>query len=271
MTGKEKAIFLNDHPEGYDLGDYDCVYFGHEFCENLLPSAPQIEDAIFFCRKHSLKYVFVTPYLTNKGTKKVAELLKFIMEKIPSCEVVINDWGMLRWLQPYRNHFDIVLGRILVSQYLSGFHFSESMIQGHRDEERLSLYCFFPETFLVFLETNNISRLEFNTYVHLSVTRAQLKKRGFRSHLYWPYAYLTTSRLCSSAGDFQSYRHNTFEACAQKCKNSFAIMRNRKLRKEILIKGNTYFVREEENMTDSHGDLDRVIYNDYLPLKIEII
>ena len=264
MECKEKAVFFSKFLDLRKLSDYKRVYLGSEFCENLLPQISLVEDVISECSRQHLGYTLVTPYLTNKGMEKLARLTEYFARKEEKTEIVINDWSVLKLLQRHPGNFEIILGRILVSQYLSKFHFSESAGQIGQRQENPGFYCLFPESLLSLLEKNNIFCLEFNIYSHLASTSGQLKEKRFKAHLHFPFAYLTTSRFCGCAGGYRSLIHNKSDECAKECEKSIAVIKNKNLNKSIFVKGNTYFIRQDESENGPDYLPDRIVYNDFL-------
>ena len=46
---------------------FDRIYFGNEFCENLIPSEREIREIMDFAESKKINLTFVTPWSTNKG------------------------------------------------------------------------------------------------------------------------------------------------------------------------------------------------------------
>ena len=184
IRARERALFIEpgfrDWPQ---TEGYDRIYFGSEFCEKLLPTV-ETEEAIMSDRPRGRpQFTLVTPYLTDAGMKNLAVLLECLARKGPeSLEIVFNDWGTLNLMAcEYGGRFQAVLGRLLTTQ----------RIWARRGP---------PDAFMDFMRARGIFKMEFNSYQHWEFSRPKLVEQKMQGHLYWPYAYLATSRFCLLAG-----------------------------------------------------------------------
>jgi len=264
MKFKEKALFLQNNVQELNLTGFSNIYLGDEFCERLLPSIDELKNAINLCEHNKLKLTLVTPYLTDKGIDTLIQRVDFIIQKELEYEIVINDWGALSVLQNYYPDIRLVLGRILVSQYLSGYHAKFSGYESSLTNKKMNSHCNFPGSFISFLRENNISSLEFNRYQHLAATQEQLKEFGFFSHIYYPFEYLTTSRYCAYVKSFPSYMHSATQNCYKDCKKYIAVKKSKLVGRDVIIKGNTHFIKETKDLSQLNCAIDRIIYNDFL-------
>ncbi|MFH1519719.1 MAG: hypothetical protein ABIE75_04010 [Candidatus Omnitrophota bacterium] len=260
----ERGIFLNKNIEFDDPIDYDCAYLGDEFCEQYLPSAASVDRAVNFCRRYSKKLTLVTPFLTNQGMTRLIKLIDFIDVNNINAEIVINDWGLLKLLNKRASSFQRVLGRILVSRYLSKFHYNEAM-RHFSSNKRRRFYCLFPEQFLDLLKAEKIFRLEFNSLNQLATTHLQIKERGFKAHIYHPFMYITTSRYCNVAGGHDRSRYYSPTCtCSEECRESFAVKYNRYFKRKIFTKGNAYFIKQTQDPGKLCFSIDRVVGNNFI-------
>ncbi len=258
---KEKALLLRAVPDNPAPSGFDYIYIGDEFCERLLPDSKTIRSVANQCSGNSANLTLITSYLTGEGIDKLKILLDYIIIDSIACELVINDWGVLELLENYPGCFRVIAGRLLVSRYLSKFHYEDLGSEGAEiaDED---FYYSFPRDFLAFLKNKDIIALEFNNSNHLLKTRGQLKENNLKSHIYLPYYYLNTSRYCSCARGYSSYMQNIDDTCNKECNSLVAIRRDKYLNTDILSRGNTHFVKEKMGIEDLGLDADRVIFND---------
>ena len=101
----EKAIFvtiLKNAKKLSSLKEYERLYLGNEFCENLIPSIKEVKETIKFCNENNLKFTFVTPYITNKSIELLKDIFIIISKEKPSSEIVINDYGILEIMKELR-------------------------------------------------------------------------------------------------------------------------------------------------------------------------
>ena len=96
---------------------YQRIYWGVEFCQNLIPNLVDTENILEFVKKNDLKFSFVTPFVTERGLKRLKEIFSWLKKKKIGCEVVVNDWGVLEYLHDeFSKYFGLALGRLLVRQ-----------------------------------------------------------------------------------------------------------------------------------------------------------
>jgi hypothetical protein len=115
----EKAIHLTNlnNLKHFQKGMYQRVYWGTEFCQNLIPTNKDTNRIIRFIRKNHLKFTFVTPFVTERGLNRLNNLFCWLKNKKVDCEIIVNDWGVLAVLySKFRGYFRIALGRLLVRQ-----------------------------------------------------------------------------------------------------------------------------------------------------------
>jgi len=94
----------------------DRIYFGHETCQDALPSPEDAADLInHFCDGH-VGFTLVTPFLTHAGMETVHKVISRMSDELNRFEVVCNDWGLLMELS-VRKECTPVVGRLLSGQF----------------------------------------------------------------------------------------------------------------------------------------------------------
>jgi hypothetical protein len=89
------------------------LYFGSEFCQELLPG---IKDAVAFCsrcKEHGLEAVLLTPLVTHKGLSRLDRLLGGLAQREMFPAIVFNDWGVLELLRQKHPLFPLRMGRLM--------------------------------------------------------------------------------------------------------------------------------------------------------------
>jgi len=246
----EKAIFVDLLAQASDAAIYQNLYIGDEFCERRLPSEEELMLALCKGNELGCSVTLVTPYVTDVGIARIALLVKAIKQQKTSCEIVINDWGVLEFLKS-QGEFSVVLGRLLVSRYLT----SEVLKNGNG-------YVEFPESFMRFICEQHIKTLEFNVYQQVKSTCRQRKQYGIGAHLYFPCSYITTSRFCSCARGFHDYLRQPDDGCKRECLRLEARLESNGSDRRIVIKGNTYLYFSDDDFATLADNVDRVILND---------
>jgi hypothetical protein len=239
---KSKAILISS-VEGLHLAKgYDILYFGHEFCEHLIPSLGDFKIAHNYAKNNNLGFTIVTPYVTDKGIKQISK----IVSNFKNCEIVINDWGVLDLLQ---NHdLKINLGRLLTKRKkdprISNQEFNRDILD-NLTNSNLQI-----QEFQNFLKQHKVSRIEIDNAVQGQPTTS------FPQSLYYPYVYLTTTRKCPFIGINTLSNKVTFlSGCTKECKKYSAKISNDKLGKIILKDNAQFFINNK-----LPKGIDRLVY-----------
>ena len=270
---KNLKFFLN--------GEYQRIYWGTEFCQNLIPSLVDTERILRFVKKNSLKFSLVTPFVTEQGLKILKGIFSWFKKKGISCEVVVNDWGVLEYLNSeLAGHFECALGRLLVRQQRDPAmkRILEKQlpfgVKGKDGEIRIFLHKPPDEryqkgikasdvnssSFQKFLSKVGISRIELNNLIQgLNLDGIILKKS-----LYTPFVNISTTRFCPMDSDYQkTYRINV---CRRECQSCYDILRQKAVPKIIYKRGNTTFY---ENPLDIRKvlktNIERIVFQPQLP------
>ncbi len=263
-------------------GAYRRIYWGAEFCQNLIPSLKDTREILRFCRRRKIKFTYITPFVTERGMEKLEETFLLLREESCGSEIVVNDWGVLHLLDRcFKGSFILGLGRILVRQHrdpaIEGaikkqpVLFSK-MIDGsfiialHKRPCRAyrqwvkSSYLGAPTT-RRFLARFDIKRAEFsNTIQGIDLRRIHL----FKS-LYAPYVNISTTRFCPMDTRHQkSYRINV---CSRECQRYYEVLSRKKEPSVFLKRGNTLFYKNPLGKGSRlPADVDRVVHQPQLPL-----
>lgn len=189
----------------------DLIYFGQEFCEELIPADETIKKVAAFCQENSKQFVLVLPSLTEKYLKRAEKIL----EIIPSDSgLIINDWGLAEMVK--NSAFSLSLGRQLV--------------KAKRDPR------FFPKEFKSYFSTNNLQANLLALLSHYKITRVELdnikqnydlpEDLALKSSLYFPYVYISKTRKClnKNQGQEQLAKISVNSDCAKtKCNNIISL------------------------------------------------
>jgi hypothetical protein len=261
----EKAIFVSRIANlKYVTGEYTRLYFGAEFCENLIPSREDADSVLRFVSEKGMDLTLVTPFVTNKGMERLKSAAAFILGRMQGAEIVVNDWGALHWLSMEYARASLVLGRLLTKQKrgprilnLAGRvpaamieHFQRSSADG--------------PLLSGFLSANGITRIEFDNLLQ-GVARSGGRLKG---SLYFPYAYVTTTRFCLTAshGSCGGAPLRAVPPCRKECLDKTFTLRHKQMPVELLLKGNTQFFKNERVPDDlSRLNIDRTVYQPEIP------
>lgn len=270
----EKALLTNEIRDEENSA-YSRIYFGSEFCQNLIPSLDTLKKQYFLAKDKDQAFTFVTSYVTNAGLEKLDNLLSFLNDQ-QNVEVVFNDWGVFKLIKDNYSNLDLVLGRLLTKQrrdprmlkILEGRQKARKINQilaGKKEtiilipkEVPSSLFEYYRGSvinapiFQKYLLSQDIKRVEIDNLVwKMSV---KVDKR-IRVSIYLPYGYITTTRMCGRLT-------LTYESCKKECKRYFIQLEDSSLPVPFYIIGNTIFY-QSETPSDKYLEklgIDRVVY-----------
>jgi hypothetical protein len=262
----EQAIFVSNvgNLKHYD-DSFSRLYFGNEFCEHLIPSISDLEQAIDFALANSLDFSFVTPYVTDKGLERLDILLAKMAQKRPHSEVVFNDYGVLRLLNNRYNDLEPVMGRLL-----------NRMKRGPRlmmviDKLPQSTVEYFRSSNLTvpvlreFLNENGVRRVELDNVLQ----GIDLALDGLQASLYAPFAYVTTTRFCLVNSCDTPERKDMIGIfpCKRECQRYTFYLRNPVMPVTLIRKGNTIFFENEELPDGMEGKgINRIVIQPVIPM-----
>ena len=254
----EHAIFVTDL-ESIDMisDNYSRVYFGQEFCHHLMFDLQKVKKAVSICEHKDKKLTLVTPIMTEGKFKELKPILDYLVENCVQCELIINDWGLLYYLNEYySNEFTLVLGRLLNKVKKSPLVLN--IIEKLKKEQQLVLRSTSSNlrpTWDV-LKKNKIVRVEFENILQENIIDMEFP---FEKSLNYPYVFMTTSRRCMTDFVFQNVTSYNLNSCKKSCKDRQLELYNEVFGKDIILKGNTYYYINEE-MPARLDQFSRLVY-----------
>ena len=97
----------------YPEAPLTALYFGTEFCQELLPGIRETEAFCDHCFAHGLEAVLLTPIVTQKGFHRLQRLFDGLASRGLFPAVVFNDWGVLELLRTTHPSFPRRMGRLM--------------------------------------------------------------------------------------------------------------------------------------------------------------
>ena len=277
----EKAIHItNPDKFKYYRPRYRRIYFGAEFCQNLIPSVKDVKFALTFAKKRSLHFTLMTPFVTESGLIKLERIFKFLGSHPVDCEIVVNDWGVLEVLSKRYKRFKLSIGRLLARQNRDPAmaHVLEKQPPyGVRTKNgKIKIIAHVPPGKLYrqgikssfvnapsvqrFLSCFGIKRIEFNNLVQ-GLNFEGLK---FKVSLYTPFVNISTTRFCPMISRAQKmYRINV---CAKECRNHYSRLRSKGIPCLLYKRGNTTFYRNPvKTKITEETMVDRIVFQPEIP------
>lgn len=255
------------------------IYFGEEFCEELIPELVEIEESVEYVSRRKLTYTYVCGYLTDSGYNRQVKILKYLnARKVNNkkVEVIINDWGILFLISQRFKNLIPILGRMI---------FKNSRMP------RYTIRPPIPYTELVvnpkvwqnqlrILRNSNLSVLKYRNFLKkYGIKRIECdivpqglhidKKWGFRCSFYTPWSYITGARTCLLASVYhpEKSRFVTQELCSKPCKRYFIRYDTGSEALPLVQRGNSLFFNNTsliKSFNNKKRVFDRVILENLL-------
>lgn len=265
----ERAIYISNlsalQSSVFSLqSGFDRLYFGSEFCEWLIPSLKQVDEAMAVASENGWSFTLMTPYVSDTGLAKLMVLFDALVRRT-GVEVVANDYGTLKVLRDRYPSLTPLLGRLLCRQK-RGFGIS-SRTAGTTPE----LKRHFQSTNVAsppvtqFLGTLGVRRVELDNL--LQGLELDLSGLDVLASIYTPYGYVTTTRFCPTTFDGRSW--TSLEGrCMRACTGRVAVLETEITQVPVYMRGNTQFFRNTKLATDKEFEsmgIDRIVFEPEVP------
>lgn len=261
----EQAIFISKIDKLKCVSQvYTRLYFGNEFCQRLMPGVQEVRQAFDFVLERNMHLSFVTPYVTNQGIGALKPVLEEIFVKMSGIEIVVNDWGLLRFLRKEYAYPNLVLGRLLTKQKRG------PRILNLKDMLSDDAFTHFQESNIDvpvlsdFLFDWGIKRVELDNLLQgLARENPQIK-----GSLYFPFAYVTTTRFCPTASCEKETRFlRSIRPCDKQCRKYGFVLRHKNMPVELFLKGNTQFFSNDSLPGGLDKlNIDRLVFQPEVPI-----
>lgn len=263
----EQALYLTPatRPDA-DASGYSRIYYGHEFCERLLPTPAELKAALASAGPMGAAFTFVTPYVTERGLGRVRDLLVVFAAHHPDGEVVFNDWGVLRLLNREFATLTPVMGR-LMTKMKRGPRLADLVDRFNAATADYFRTCSLDvPIYREFLLQERVARVELDNV--LQGIDLCLDGTGLYASIYVPFGYIATTRLCLAAAcDTHGMEDEVgVLPCKQECRDYTFEVQPHGAASVQLRKGNTVFF-ENTRLPDNLGrnGIDRVVVEPTLP------
>jgi len=250
------------------------IYWGAEFCQNRIPTPAQTGKILKLCLRAGKGFTLITPFVTDSALEKLSDTFVLLKKVAPGCEIVVNDWGVLEFLnQRFNGVFRLALGRLLIRQprdpaiqQVIKKH-PPSLLKNKEGEVFIIVYRkpskeFFswirssyahPSVTQRFLSENNIFRIELNN----PIQGVDFSKIFMAKSIYIPLVNISTTRFCPMDTDHQKiYR---IGSCKKECLKYYDRL---EIDKNVIYKiGNTIFYKNPLKSNQlKEADVDRIVY-----------
>ncbi|WP_455716925.1 hypothetical protein [Anaerosporobacter sp.] len=239
--------------------EYSRIYYGNEFCPHLGISLGEVKQVVEFCSINHKELTLVTPYIIEDYREAIEAILKYLVEKNVKCEIVINDWGLLYHVnRVYNEQFELVLGCLLNKMKKSPVVMNlidKVSVDTRQVLETASLNL---EPTWDIIEDLKIKRVEFENT--LQGNRIE-NKMPFEKSLRYPYIFITTARKCITNYCVKNLPYYNLVKCSQSCKETYLSLYNRIMQRELVLKGNTLFYKNDILPDNLEKEFSRLVFN----------
>lgn len=255
----ENALAVFNIKELENVGKkYTRIYYGNEFCPHLLFRHEEIKRVLEFCYENDKQLTLVTPYLSEGRVEQVGNILEYLKNNNISSELVVNDWGLLFFINTYyKDVFNLELGPLLnkIKKSPIVMNYIDKMSAEGRDMLKTSS-CNLAPTWGI-LNKFNIKRIQFENVLHENKIDSKLP---FERSLKYPFVFITTARRCVTSLILQDLENYELTRCGRPCINTNLGLYNKIMGREITLKGNTYYYRND-NLPENINEFSRIIWN----------
>jgi hypothetical protein len=219
------------------------VYIGDEFCIHRLPHIDELAGVCRLVSDQNEGLTFLTPPLTDEGLERSTPLFDFLKDNNPHAEVVVNDWGVLLFLQQYYPLLRLSLGRLLNKGFKDPRLTNPEEASGFSAEtaELFNRCTFDSFEFLAKIRELDIMRLERDLLPYAEPEIQSL--REVESSVYFPFGYISTGRVCWVAS-FKSTTDKKYaisDGCRRSCNKMSLNLNHAGTNLQLFQAGNTIF------------------------------
>lgn len=257
LNNLENAVYIPDSATLLNSNNllYKRIYYGNEFCENLIPKKEDVIKLVKFLDKRGIALTFFTPFCTDSGISKLAKIIPVLPN---GAEIVLSDFGTLRLLKNIKHKtFNLIWGRLLVK-------YKRDPRIGHLKASNKAGE---------FLKTSNINEKDFQKFIlNEGIKRIEIDNsfqgynykldKSISTSLYYPYIYITSTTKCIFK------KNSSLSVCNLGCKKSIMISHIKEFPVDIITQGNTEFYRNDRIPGRGHLsrlNVDRIVYFPEIP------
>jgi hypothetical protein len=243
----EKAIKIDiRNMDSKKIDKYDCIYFGSEFCENLIPVYRNELERIFDSGK---KVCILTPIITDRGLVELNLLIKKL-RRYDNFEITVNDFGTLMLINEMGLKCKINVGRHLSKLF---FTFRKNYININNKKSVKFLADIGIDTF----EISNFLFSDKDMWIYIGSSKVKF-------NIYYPYVLLSTTRTClTGLPDIGPEKSVKTVNCKNECLLCDYYVRTEKIKEKLVISDNSTFIKNSNNMIfkENFGlDINRSVF-----------
>lgn len=239
-------------------GPLKAVYFGSEFCQDLIPEAKEAKKFCALAKNAGLESVLLTPVVRADGLCRVQNLVTDLESQGWTPTVVFNDLGVLRMLRKQHPGVERQAGR-LINRALRDPRLAGKPLDSYAEEA-----CRGAKIRALLLSFG-VSGLE--TDPDLEGSYLGDRVAGLQRVLHLPYVFAASGRNCLLKSEAQQEDKNFAKllsrACSAPCRGRWHPEERADLDFPLWRAGNTLFYDATRAAVEAHlGRVDRVVIHE---------
>lgn len=198
--------------------DFSRAYIGNQYCHNLFPNKEKLLKLMDKANDNKLDITIAFTYIRENLITKVEEQVQLIdewaLKNKRKVEIIVNDWGMLKFLSGKEERLVPVLGVLLNKRK------KDPRIERKIGVDRYASYLeennLNTEHFQEFLKNKYIDRIEYESHIIPN------KYAPLKASLHFPYYQTNTSQYCPLYAQCVHLNRDQQElimACPKYCRN----------------------------------------------------
>ncbi len=239
-------------------GPLRAVYFGSEFCQDLIPDVKEAEKFCALAKEAGLEATLLTPVVRADGLARIQKLVSDLESQGWAPTVVFNDLGVLQRLRNQRSGIKCQAGR-LINRALRDPRLTEQPVESYAKEADRGgqIRALLLRFGVAGLETD--PDLE-GSYLGDSVA-------GLQRVLHLPYVFAASGRNCLLKAEAQQETKNFAKllssACPASCRGRWHQEERADLDFPLWRAGNTLFYEATRAAVEAHLDrVDRIVIHE---------
>ncbi len=239
-------------------GPLRSLYFGSEFCEDLLPEREETERYCDLAQQAGLQAVLLTPLVRPRGLARLEKLLAAVAGGNRSLAVVFNDWGVFRLLCSAYPELECRAGR-LINRALRDPRLAEEELQPQAQPAARG------EKIRALLRHYGVAAVE--TDPDLEGSYLGERESGLQRVLHLPFAFVASGRNCLFKAEVQKTGNNYASwlgsGCPAPCRDRWHPVTRADLRENLWRAGNTLFYEVPHARIIQHLErVDRIVVHE---------
>lgn len=258
FSGDPRRLCPDELQELMPEGFLSALYFGTEFCQDLLPDSNEATEFCLLAKETGMEAVLLTPVIRADGLGRLQALINDLETRGCAPTIVFNDFGVLHLLRKEHPAIKYQAGR-LFNRALRDPRLAEHSVPAQSPESGRG------EAIRHLLRRFNVAGLETDPDLvggYLGDTTS-----GLQRVLHLPYTFVTSGRNCLHKAEGQKDNGNfanlLSRPCPAHCRGRWQREERADLEFPLWRVGNTLFYEATRGVVEAHLDqVDRIVVHE---------